>query len=497
MLEEVVQLKNSKKVKCANKDVKAMFEITHKGKMYIKGVNGKKAILNEVYFAPNLMKNLFSIKNLILQGGKVLISSEGVFMMNNNNDVILKGNFDGKFCTIEFEKSEVGSRKRCLEESKKKESKKIKVDESVEEIYEISYKDIKDGESLQKYLETKAEMNLNDLNELTKENVENLKKNIGLLWHIHLGHCSKEYLIKLSKEVPELKGVKFEDDILDCEICKKAKMTKLPNKEVRHTYDVPLHLVHTDTVGPINPVSYKNEEEYIVTFIDDYSRFARAYPMKDKKGVGEAFKIFLKEIKGLIGDKFQIRILRKDNGTEYQTKECKELFKKNEILCQNSEPYTPEHNSTAERFNRRLFEILRSILFDSKMPKCFWSFALSFALFIYNRLPHSRLNFKSPYEILAKREATLKYIRRFGCLGYIYDPKRKSKLDERGKRGFLVRCTTTGYELFQPETKKFIVSKNVIFIESKVIGDFYKWDDKKKKFIEIDQKEIKNESNCL
>lgn len=96
-----------------------------------------------------------------------------------------------------------------------------------------------------KYLDVEAEMRLNDLKNLTNENVETLRKSIGMLWHLRLGHASKAYLEEASKILPELKNVKFSNDILDCEDCKLAKITKVRCTTTCHSFDEPLHCVHT------------------------------------------------------------------------------------------------------------------------------------------------------------------------------------------------------------------------------------------------------------
>ena len=131
------------------------------------------------------------------------------------------------------------------------------------------------------------------------------------------------------------------------------------------------------------------------------------------------------------------------------------------------------------------------------MPKHLWGYALNLELFIYNRLPHSRLNFKTPHDLLVNRKPDLKYLRRFGSLAYVYNPKIKLKLDEKSKRGFLIKCTMTSYILFQPETGKFITSKDVVFIESKVLDDHFKWDERKRNFIDAKYEGKKGEANFL
>ncbi len=51
---------------------------------------------------------------------------------------------------------------------------------------------------------------------------EKLRKDKGVQWHIRLSHLSRTYLIKATQYIPELKDVRFESNIQNCEICFKA-----------------------------------------------------------------------------------------------------------------------------------------------------------------------------------------------------------------------------------------------------------------------------------
>lgn len=48
-------------------------------------------------------------------------------------------------------------------------------------------------------------------------------------------------------------------------------------------------------------------------------------------------------------------------------------------------PYTPQHNGVAERRNRTIMNMVRSMLKGRKLPKYFWGEAVSTTSFILNR----------------------------------------------------------------------------------------------------------------
>ncbi|VDO17752.1 unnamed protein product, partial [Brugia timori] len=226
-------------------------------------------------------------------------------------------------------------------------------------------------------------------------------------------------------------------------------------------------------MGPILPMSYKGYYSYIVVFIDDYSRYARAYPMADKTKVHICLQLYLEEVRRVLGQDAKIIKIRTDNGTEYQTYEMKKLMVNEKIIFQHSEPGTPEHNGTSERFNDTLQQKIRSLIFDAGLPKQFWNYALGFAVHAYNRTPHKSIDFKTPYEIMFSRKPNIQYLRRFGCLVYAKNLKKGGKFDERGRKGILVGCTETGYRILILLTGDIIDCKHVRCIESKVFKDVF------------------------
>ena len=76
----------------------------------------------------------------------------------------------------------------------------------------------------------------------------------------------------------------------------------------------PLGLVHSDPIGPLPTPSY-GRSRYVLTFIDDYSRFCWVYFLKLKSEVFEQLKFWKGIVENHSGK--NIKILRTDNGKEY------------------------------------------------------------------------------------------------------------------------------------------------------------------------------------
>ena len=58
-------------------------------------------------------------------------------------------------------------------------------------------------------------------------------------------------------------------------------MEQIPFKEVRTREEQVLQRIHTDMMGPITPRSYPSCFKYILTFVDDYCRYAKIYSIRE------------------------------------------------------------------------------------------------------------------------------------------------------------------------------------------------------------------------
>ena len=120
------------------------------------------------------------------------------------------------------------------------------------------------------------------------------------------------------------------------------------------------------------------------------------YPLKHKS---EVFKKF-SEWRALVEKSggMKVKVLWTDNGGEYMFKEFEKYLTKHGIQHEVTVQKTPQQNGIAERMNSTLVESIRSILADSKLPKCFWAEALSIATYLHNHCPTNAVEGKTPYE---------------------------------------------------------------------------------------------------
>ena len=78
-----------------------------------------------------------------------------------------------------------------------------------------------------------------------------------------------------------------------------------------------LDLIHSDLKGPLTTTSYRNSR-YVLTLIDDFSRYCWVYFLMLKSEVFETFKVFKALVENMSGNK--IKVIRIYNGKDYVNK---------------------------------------------------------------------------------------------------------------------------------------------------------------------------------
>jgi transposase InsO family protein len=122
------------------------------------------------------------------------------------------------------------------------------------------------------------------------------------------------------------------------------------------------------------------------------------YLLKSQSEVFSCFRSF----HAMVRTQFDanVKILRSDNGTEYIDGRFRAFLDEHGILFQTTCVDTPQQNGVAERKNRHLAEVARSLLFTMNVPKYLWGEAILTATYLINRMPSSVLTFKTPIECL-------------------------------------------------------------------------------------------------
>ena len=146
----------------------------------------------------------------------------------------------------------------------------------------------------------------------------------------------------------------------------------------------------------------------------------------------------------------------------YTSKVFEKFCEDNDIVQEVTAPYTPQHNGLAERRNRCLLDMTRSMLKMTKMPNTFWGEAVRTATYILNRCPTKKLD-QIPEEIWLGSKQSAKHLRVFGslCYKHILDAKRRKLADKSEPMILVGYHETSAYRLYDPLNHSFLISRDV------------------------------------
>lgn len=294
-------------------------------------------------------------------------------------------------------------------------------------------------------------------------------------WHRKMGHMNERDL-KIALKNENLVGLHFDKNSSfgECEICIQGKLTRVPSKpcdkNVSRTTQR-LEIVHSDVCGPFKQPSL-NGNKYIVTFIDDYSRYCRVYFIKQKNEVLQKFEEYKAEVENFTGNK--IRCLQSDNGTEYRNQKFDTFLKKHGIARRLSAPYTAHQNGIAERKNRTLVEKARCMMLESKAPMCLWAEAVYTANYLSNRSINQNIDNQTPFERWVGRKPCVNHLYIFGAKAFVLKKgKYVSKFSSKALPGMFTGYSevSKAFRIYVPSKKTTIISKDVRILKKMFYED--------------------------
>ena len=325
-------------------------------------------------------------------------------------------------------------------------------------------------------------LTIQDIDRLNKDTNNDINKEItiqNILLYQRLGHINKYALSKVLANTIAFKDkntisptniLSNIDNIDNCEICLRSKFTNKINKlPSNREFDL-LEKISSDICGPITPNTNDNYK-YFITFLDKNPRWLETELLKNKSDAYTAFVKFYKR-EELNSNNKRIKVLATDNGGEYINNKFKEYLINHGITQQTSAAYTPEQNGLAERINRTILNKVRALIYHANLPKYLWGEAVLAATYLYNRTPHSSLNYKTPYEVKYNRKPDISNIRTFGSICY-YKNKQTGlkKLDAKANKAILIGYGESLYKVWDLEHKRAIWTRDIKILENTFISD--------------------------
>ncbi|GJR36482.1 zinc finger, CCHC-type containing protein [Tanacetum coccineum] len=226
------------------------------------------------------------------------------------------------------------------------------------------------------------------------------------LWHARLGHVHYKRMLEMSKDdlIPAI-----DENPEKCTTCMLTKITRKPFKSITRK-SVILELIHSDLCDFHATPSLGNKK-YVITFIDDASRFCYVYLLHAKDEALDKFRIYKTEVELQQND--LIKTLRTDSS------------------------YTHTANNGVA---------------DSEG---FWEEAMLTACYLLNKVPNKK-NKITPYELWYKKRSNLSYLRVLGCRVVVRLPDSKRKtLGEKG-----IDCIFVGYAEHSKAYRFYVIEPN-------------------------------------
>ncbi|CAI7912254.1 unnamed protein product [Closterium sp. NIES-53] len=297
-----------------------------------------------------------------------------------------------------------------------------------------------------------------------------------LTLHRRMGHVALPILQQLVKN-EMFAGIRMKgepDEVLGCSTCMQAKFTRYPFSSSEATAKAPLDEVVMDVVGPLKLGAAG--DEYFLTIVDVYTCMTWVYVLSKKSDVAETMKTDWLPMVEQQQDRL-VKAIRTDRGGEFLSKEFSLWLKKNGIRHSLTMPYSPAMNGIAERANRTITETARGLLIEAGLPDYFWPDAVRSACVAKNRaLTHVGAEKWAPYVEWIGRKPKVDMLRVFGymCIALVPKHLRHNKLGAKAIWAVHLGMAqnSKGWLLWDPFTKKFLVSRDCKFMENLMYKDW-------------------------
>ena len=285
------------------------------------------------------------------------------------------------------------------------------------------------------------------------------------VWHARLCHINPAS-IKLLVRQELAEGIELlHDNTSDsfCEGCCYGKQhrTSFPVNSVRTYAANPGDLLHAD-IMEMDTESIGGAL-YCLIVKDDATGYRIAFSLKRKSDALPALQQACRQVQRDTGH--QVRVLRTDRGGEFVSKQAKKFFDEHLIRQELTAPHTPEQNGAAERENRTIMELVRSMLHSRNVPAKFWAEAVQTAVYVLNRTTSTSRSHTTPYEAWWGLKPSLNHLRIFGCSAFIHAEKHtRTKLKPKSRPGMFLGYSeeSKAYRIWDLTKQKVVITRDII-----------------------------------
>ena len=221
---------------------------------------------------------------------------------------------------------------------------------------------------------------------------------------------------------------------------------------------------------------------YILSFIDEYTRYPVIYFLKTKDQTTGHWQTYRAYAERHLDSK--IKELRCDNGGEYYPLQAELLA--DGITLNPTHPYSSQQNGIAERYNRTLMDQVRAILHESRAPFKLWGEFATAVNYLRQRTPSTAqartaqcasLNGETPYQRWFGTSADVSNFRTLWSEVYMHQPVRRRTHRKLGARAVgpfrLVGYHPTkhgNYRLYDESTDSIADARDVTINETNYVS---------------------------
>ncbi|MBW0489675.1 hypothetical protein O181_029390 [Austropuccinia psidii MF-1] len=190
--------------------------------------------------------------------------------------------------------------------------------------------------------------------------------------------------------------------------------------------------LHLNLCGPITP-PLELGAKFFPRVVDSFSRCVWVFFLQTKSEAKEKIKNLILKIQKT--PESMVSNIVSNNGTEFKNLDLLLFFQKEGISHLFTSPYTPQHNSIAERGNQTTVNKARCLLKESGLPLSYWAKAVNTAVYLENLTPNSTILFEKPFKRWHNKEPSLNHLHPFGCQAIVYNNYINGKFSDRGVKG--------------------------------------------------------------
>ena len=150
----------------------------------------------------------------------------------------------------------------------------------------------------------------------------------------------------------------------------------------------------------------------------------------------------------------------------------KDYLTQNGVVSQLTAPRTPQQNCVAERRNKTLLVMVRSMMSYSTLVVSFRGYALKTTMPILNLVPSKSIP-NTRKELWSGRKPSMKYLHIWGCLAHVLKGK-SDKLEAKIEVCMFLGYSkeTKGYLFYNHKDNKVFVGTHAKFLDNDYVNNF-------------------------